>query len=56
MVSQIEGVMLTNSRDRWTWTLEGSGNFLVASVRNLIDEKSLPELAVKTRWIKAVPL
>ncbi|GJY44308.1 hypothetical protein Tco_0432521, partial [Tanacetum coccineum] len=49
MVSQIEGVMLTNSRDRWTWTLEGSGNFSVASVRNLIDEKSLPELAVKTR-------
>ncbi|GJQ89099.1 RNA-directed DNA polymerase, eukaryota, reverse transcriptase zinc-binding domain protein [Tanacetum coccineum] len=56
LTSQIEGVMLSNSSDRWTWSLEGSGEFLVASVRKLIDDKLLPVLAAKTRWIKAVPL
>nr|GFA67708.1 RNA-directed DNA polymerase, eukaryota, reverse transcriptase zinc-binding domain protein [Tanacetum cinerariifolium] len=29
--NQIEGVILTNSRDRWIWTLEGSGEFSVTS-------------------------
>ncbi|GJZ39582.1 RNA-directed DNA polymerase, eukaryota, partial [Tanacetum coccineum] len=48
--------MLSNSSDRWTWSLEGSGEFSVASVRKLIDDKLLPVLATKTRWIKAVPL
>ncbi|GKA72771.1 RNA-directed DNA polymerase, eukaryota [Tanacetum coccineum] len=56
LTSQIEGVMLSNSSDRWTWSLEGSGEFSVASVRKLIDDKLLPVLAAKTRWIKAVPL
>ncbi|GJT47678.1 RNA-directed DNA polymerase, eukaryota [Tanacetum coccineum] len=37
--NQIESVILTNSRDRWIWTLEGSGEFSVASVRKLIDDK-----------------
>nr|GEV80839.1 RNA-directed DNA polymerase, eukaryota, reverse transcriptase zinc-binding domain protein [Tanacetum cinerariifolium] len=50
---QIEDVMFTNSRDRWTWTLEGSGEFSVASVRKMIDDKLRPKLAVKTRWIKS---
>ncbi|GKF22295.1 RNA-directed DNA polymerase, eukaryota, partial [Tanacetum coccineum] len=56
LTSQIKGVMLSNSSDRWTWSLEGSGEFSVASVRKLIDDKLLPVLAVKTRWIKVVPL
>nr|GEV63440.1 RNA-directed DNA polymerase, eukaryota, reverse transcriptase zinc-binding domain protein [Tanacetum cinerariifolium] len=54
--NQIEGVILTNSRDRWIWTLEGSGEFSVASVRKLIDDNMLPESDMKTRWIKDVPL
>ncbi|GKD51880.1 RNA-directed DNA polymerase, eukaryota, partial [Tanacetum coccineum] len=54
--NQIEGVILTNSMDRWIWTLEGSREFSVASVRKLIDDKMLSESDMKTRWIKVVPL
>ncbi|GKA86838.1 reverse transcriptase domain-containing protein [Tanacetum coccineum] len=32
------------------------GEFSVASVRKLIDDNMLPEVASKTRWIKAVPI
>ncbi|GJR65771.1 RNA-directed DNA polymerase, eukaryota [Tanacetum coccineum] len=38
------------------WALEGSGDFSVASVRKLIDDKRLPVVSSKTRWIKAVPI
>ncbi|GKE69172.1 retrovirus-related pol polyprotein from transposon TNT 1-94, partial [Tanacetum coccineum] len=55
-VARIEGVVLSNIRDRWIWSLEGSGDFSVASVRKLIDDETLPEVAVKTRWIKAIPI
>nr|GEV18268.1 RNA-directed DNA polymerase, eukaryota [Tanacetum cinerariifolium] len=42
--------------DRWIWALESSGDFSVASVRKVIDNKSLPEVDSKTRWIKYVPI
>nr|GEZ00973.1 RNA-directed DNA polymerase, eukaryota [Tanacetum cinerariifolium] len=42
--------------DRWIWALECSGDFSVASVRKVIDDKSLPEVDSKTRWIKYVPI
>ncbi|GKC04518.1 hypothetical protein Tco_0996128 [Tanacetum coccineum] len=54
--NQIEGVIVTNSRDSWIWTLEGSREFSVSSVRKLIDDKILSESDMKTRWIKVVPL
>ncbi|GKD73547.1 hypothetical protein Tco_1331829, partial [Tanacetum coccineum] len=41
--------------DRWSWSLEGSGNFSVASVRREIDKNLLPMVSSKTRWVKAVP-
>ncbi|GJW64078.1 RNA-directed DNA polymerase, eukaryota, reverse transcriptase zinc-binding domain protein, partial [Tanacetum coccineum] len=34
----------------------GSGDFSVASVRKLIDEHMLPEVASRTCWIKEVPI
>ncbi|GJX27408.1 RNA-directed DNA polymerase, eukaryota [Tanacetum coccineum] len=40
--------------DRWKWDLESSGDFSVASVRKIIDDKSLPDVDSKTRWIKYV--
>ncbi|GKC21548.1 RNA-directed DNA polymerase, eukaryota, reverse transcriptase zinc-binding domain protein [Tanacetum coccineum] len=40
----------------WVWSLEGSGEFSVSSVRKLIDDALLPEVTTKTRWIKAVPI
>ncbi|GJX45384.1 RNA-directed DNA polymerase, eukaryota, reverse transcriptase zinc-binding domain protein [Tanacetum coccineum] len=49
-------VTLSPISDRWTWTLNSSGEFSVASVRNLIDVKMFPEGDHKTRWIRYVPI
>nr|GEU49951.1 basic 7S globulin 2-like [Tanacetum cinerariifolium] len=42
--------------NRCIWALESSGDFFVASVRKVIDDKSLPGVDSKTRWIKYVPI
>ncbi|GJX36067.1 hypothetical protein Tco_0247624 [Tanacetum coccineum] len=52
---KVEGCVLVNMKDKWVWSLEGSGDFSVASVRKLIDGVLLPEVSTKTRWIKAFP-
>ncbi|GJS13659.1 RNA-directed DNA polymerase, eukaryota, reverse transcriptase zinc-binding domain protein [Tanacetum coccineum] len=54
--AKIEGVILNNSSDRWTWSLEGSGEFSVSSLRKEIDSVYLPQSGKKTRWIKQVPI
>ncbi|GJX03841.1 RNA-directed DNA polymerase, eukaryota, reverse transcriptase zinc-binding domain protein, partial [Tanacetum coccineum] len=56
LVKIMEGMTLFDSKDRWRWSLEGCGEFTVASVRNLLDANSLPMVSSKTRWIKAVPI
>nr|GEZ69705.1 RNA-directed DNA polymerase, eukaryota [Tanacetum cinerariifolium] len=48
LLAKVEGVSLVNIRDRWVWSLEGSGDFSVASVRKLIDDKMLPKVSLKT--------
>ncbi|GKE33508.1 RNA-directed DNA polymerase, eukaryota, reverse transcriptase zinc-binding domain protein [Tanacetum coccineum] len=53
---KIEGCILNNMKDRWTWSLEGSGDFSVSSVRKFIDAALLPCGSVKTRWVKEVPI
>nr|GFC67900.1 hypothetical protein [Tanacetum cinerariifolium] len=50
----IEGVLLHDMVDRWKWTLEGSGEFFVASARQFIDNSRLIRSPKKTRWIKMV--
>nr|GEW09147.1 RNA-directed DNA polymerase, eukaryota [Tanacetum cinerariifolium] len=52
----LAGTMLSDSNDRWSWSLVGSGEFLVASVRKLIDEHRLGGSSHKTRWIHTVPI
>nr|GEV64108.1 hypothetical protein [Tanacetum cinerariifolium] len=52
LISNLEGFTLPNMHDRWRWSLSGDGEFSVASVRNLIDDRSLAEVGAKTRWIK----
>nr|GEZ84511.1 RNA-directed DNA polymerase, eukaryota [Tanacetum cinerariifolium] len=56
MLAKVEGTLLVYKRDRWVWSLEGSGEFSVASVRKLIDDNMLSEVASQTHWIKAVPI
>ncbi|GJZ26885.1 RNA-directed DNA polymerase, eukaryota, reverse transcriptase zinc-binding domain protein [Tanacetum coccineum] len=52
----IHGCMLSNSNDRWLWSLNGGGDFTVSSVRKEIDNHILPKGITKTRWIKEVPI
>ncbi|GJZ25140.1 RNA-directed DNA polymerase, eukaryota, reverse transcriptase zinc-binding domain protein [Tanacetum coccineum] len=55
-LASMKGVALVDMNDRWVWSLEGSGEFFVASVRRLIDERWLSEVSTKTRWINVVPI
>nr|GEY75586.1 protein ALP1-like isoform X1 [Tanacetum cinerariifolium] len=56
VVTLVHGVRLVPMSDRWTWTLVNSGESSVASVRKLIDDKTLSDFDSKTRWIKYVPI
>nr|GEZ56007.1 RNA-directed DNA polymerase, eukaryota [Tanacetum cinerariifolium] len=56
LLADIEGVSLAIMNDRWTWALEGSGDFFVASVRKLLNDKRLLVVSSHTCWIKAVPI
>ncbi|GJY82044.1 RNA-directed DNA polymerase, eukaryota, reverse transcriptase zinc-binding domain protein [Tanacetum coccineum] len=56
LMAYIEGVVLGVASNRWYWSLDGSGEFTVASVRKVIDDIRLPVVATQTRWIKAVPI
>nr|GEW77726.1 putative RNA-directed DNA polymerase, eukaryota, reverse transcriptase zinc-binding domain protein [Tanacetum cinerariifolium] len=56
LLTLINGVRLVPMGDWWTWKLSSSGEFSVASVRSLIDDKTLPDAAQKTRWVRYVPI
>ncbi|GJZ68307.1 hypothetical protein Tco_0631547 [Tanacetum coccineum] len=56
MLVLMQDVSLTPISDRWIWSLEGSGDFSVASTRKAIDDKRLSVVNSKTRWIKYVPI
>ena len=56
LVVMMQDVSLSPMLDRWSWVLENSGEFTVASARKLIDDKTLPEVASITRWVKYVPI
>ena len=55
LLENLEGYSLPEMHDRWVWSLMGSGEFSVASVRRYIDDHMLPDVSSKTRWLKAVP-
>nr|GEU38334.1 hypothetical protein [Tanacetum cinerariifolium] len=52
----VEDVTLSNSNNRWSWSLVSSGDFSVSSVRKLTDNAILSKGISKTRWIKEVPI
>nr|GEV64731.1 hypothetical protein [Tanacetum cinerariifolium] len=54
--SKLAAVSLVDARDKWKWSLEGSRDLSVSSIRKLIDDKRLPDVSSKTRWIKVVPI
>nr|GEU64823.1 zinc finger, CCHC-type [Tanacetum cinerariifolium] len=56
LVTLVHVVGLVPMSDRWTWTLANSGEFSVALVRQLIDDKTLSKVDFKTRQIKYVPI
>ncbi|GJW68411.1 zinc finger CCCH domain-containing protein 1-like protein, partial [Tanacetum coccineum] len=56
LTTYVEGVVLGVTPDMWYWTLDGSGEFSVASARKVIDDNRFPEVSTQTRWIKAVPI
>nr|GEX64595.1 RNA-directed DNA polymerase, eukaryota [Tanacetum cinerariifolium] len=56
LMVNLDGIQLSMMQDRWSWSLEGSGNFSVASVRKYIDDYKLTGSSSATRWVKAVPI
>ncbi|GKA28019.1 RNA-directed DNA polymerase, eukaryota, reverse transcriptase zinc-binding domain protein [Tanacetum coccineum] len=56
LLVQVQDVNLVPVSDRWKWSLENSGDFSVASVRKMLDDKMLSDVTTKTRWIKLVPI
>nr|GFB24925.1 hypothetical protein [Tanacetum cinerariifolium] len=56
LLTLINGVHLVPMGDRWTWKLSSSGEFSVAPLRRLIDDKTLQDTAQKTRWVRYVPI
>ncbi|GKA42446.1 RNA-directed DNA polymerase, eukaryota, reverse transcriptase zinc-binding domain protein [Tanacetum coccineum] len=56
LVDNVVPVILSNSNDRWVWTLDSSGEFSVKTARSYIDEFFLPTVGAPTRWVKVVPI
>nr|GEW24613.1 RNA-directed DNA polymerase, eukaryota [Tanacetum cinerariifolium] len=52
----LQSVSLMPYSDRWVWSLEGSGEFFVASIRKIIDDNRLSTVDTRTFWIKYVPI
>nr|GEY85199.1 RNA-directed DNA polymerase, eukaryota [Tanacetum cinerariifolium] len=49
-------VKLNSNNDSWTWNLEKSGMFSVASVRKMIDDALIHSPNLNYRWNKYVPI
>ncbi|GJW98630.1 RNA-directed DNA polymerase, eukaryota [Tanacetum coccineum] len=56
LVDNVAPVILSNSNDRWVWSLDSSSEFLVKTARSFIDEFFLPTVGAPTRWVKVVPI
>ncbi|GJR02953.1 RNA-directed DNA polymerase, eukaryota, reverse transcriptase zinc-binding domain protein [Tanacetum coccineum] len=50
------GLQLPMIHDRWSWSIVGSRDFSVASVRKYIDDHHIVGNSFIARWVKAVPI
>nr|GEY76302.1 RNA-directed DNA polymerase, eukaryota [Tanacetum cinerariifolium] len=48
----VSSVALNQAQDRWQWTLDVSGVYSVASLRNMLDARLLPKGDLETKWIR----
>ncbi|GKD60969.1 RNA-directed DNA polymerase, eukaryota [Tanacetum coccineum] len=56
MCNSLDVVILSHSRDKWTWSLDPNGEFSVKTARDFIDDFMLPKECTATRWLKCIPL
>ncbi|GJY66379.1 RNA-directed DNA polymerase, eukaryota, reverse transcriptase zinc-binding domain protein [Tanacetum coccineum] len=49
-------VTLGDMRDMWVWSMDDTCEFSVASVRKVIDDRLLPDISSKTKWVNMVPI
>ncbi|GKC02004.1 hypothetical protein Tco_0993614, partial [Tanacetum coccineum] len=56
LLDLMQNVTLSPTSDRWTWMLDGSGDFSVASIRSKIDSIRFLTISSATKWIKSVPI
>lgn len=52
----LSSMVLSSSSNRWSWTLNGLGDFSVKSTREEIDKHVLVTSSSPTRWSKVLPI
>ncbi|GKE03074.1 hypothetical protein Tco_1391057, partial [Tanacetum coccineum] len=56
LIEDVNSVILSVSNDRWIWSLDSSGEFLIKSTRLFIDDHLLLAVSAPTRWVSEVPI
>ncbi|GJZ44874.1 hypothetical protein Tco_0592470 [Tanacetum coccineum] len=54
--SRFESFNLVHMQDHWIWSMTGTGDFSVASVRSMLNDHRLPVVSFQTRWINVMPI
>ncbi|PWA77995.1 RNA-directed DNA polymerase, eukaryota [Artemisia annua] len=56
LISLLPSYLVSCMSDRWVWTLDGLGEFSVASVRSYIEDTLFGASGNPTRWVRLVPI
>nr|GEZ69551.1 RNA-directed DNA polymerase, eukaryota [Tanacetum cinerariifolium] len=56
LVNCLDTIQLAQMKDRWSWSLTCDDEFLVKSVRNLLDDSLLNSNGSPMRWVKEIPI